>query len=243
MNHGVRVVLVVLAMSGTAHATSPVVLALQQAQSIEQNIVTGEMAQVERVRARLNEAWNRAERGSADFLDAMADGETQESLILREEDLRQAESELLMGLLEIQRLRHSLLKSAARITETEAELRRLGRRQGAERDPLTGSWAMTWEPGGLEGRLDLILDGTLVQGNYVMDGGWSGSMRGSLVNRRIRLERIDSQLGFAAIYYADLVLDGPTPRLVGKWEATQLATGLPSAGGWVAVRIDESQEP
>ncbi len=234
---------VVLASSGVSVATTPLVLTLQHELRIEEALVEGEMAQFERERARFGEAWVRVERGAADFIKATAEGESHASLLLRDEDLRLAEGELLTGLMEVQRLRRSILEGAARIEATRAELESvLGRGRGGA-DPLSGTWAMVWEPGGQEGLLNLILDGTLVQGTYVMDGGWTGSMRGSLVNGRVRLERIDAQLGFAAIYYADLQLDGGTPRLVGKWEATQLATGLPSAGGWVAERIDESLDP
>ena len=244
MKHaGLVLAIVIVLSSGAADASSPLVLSLQHELRIEETLVEGEMGQLVRERARLGEAWTRVNRGAADFLKATADGEGQESLLLRDEDIRQAEGELLMGLMEVQRLRGSLLKGAARIAATRAELELvLGRGRGV-RDPLSGTWTMVWEPGGQKGLLHLILDGTLVQGTYQMEGGWTGSMRGSLVNRRVRLERIDAQLGFAAIFYGDLQLDGDVPRMVGKWEATQLASGLPSAGAWVAERIDESLEP
>ena len=37
--------------------------------------------------------------------------------------------------------------------------------------------------------------GTLVSGTYELDGGWTGSLQGTLVNRKVFLVRIDSKLG------------------------------------------------
>jgi hypothetical protein len=62
------------------------------------------------------------------------------------------------------------------------------------------------------------------------------------VSRKVRLERIDSQIGFAAIFYGRLVRGGNDARLEGTWEATQLASGLPSAGTWVADKVSEPAE-
>ena len=56
------------------------------------------------------------------------------------------------------------------------------------------------EPG-QEGVAHLNQRGTLVEGTYSLSGGFSGSFRGTFVAGKVRLERIDSQYGFAAIYY------------------------------------------
>jgi len=58
----------------------------------------------------------------------------------------------------------------------------------------------------------------------------------------VRLERIDSQIGFAAIFYGRLVGRGENLRLQGNWEATQLASGLPSRGSWTATRVSDEIE-
>jgi hypothetical protein len=67
-------------------------------------------------------------------------------------------------------------------------------------------------------------------------------VRGTLVAEKVRLERIDSQMGFAAILHGRLQVQGETARLQGSWEATQLATGLPASGTWVAERVSELEE-
>lgn len=148
----------------------------------------------------------------------------------------------MMHLTETQRLRRRILDMRTEREHVEAEVRRLEARVGVDEDPLTGTWTLVLEPGGLEGFMTLELDGTLVQGSYSLSGGWTGSLRGTLVARKVRLERIDSQLGFAAILYAGLATHGDRARLEGRWEATQLASGLPSSGTWLAVRVDESGE-
>ena len=91
---------------------------------------------------------------------------------------------------------------------------------------------------GLSGTAYLVHQGTLISGTYELSGGWTGSLRGTVVANKVRLERIDSQLGFAAIFYGEVNLGADPDVIQGRWEATQLATGLPSAGGWRASRKD-----
>jgi hypothetical protein len=113
---------------------------------------------------------------------------------------------------------------------------------GVRDDPLTGTWRLVVEPGGQEGLAYLRLEGTLVQGTYRLSGDWTGSLRGTFVADKVRLERIDSQVGFVAILHGRLEGRGEGARLQGSWEATQHATGIPSAGTWVATRSPETVE-
>jgi hypothetical protein len=117
-------------------------------------------------------------------------------------------------------------------------MERLASAFGEAEAPLTGTWALAVDPG-QEGTMFLQQQGTLVTGTYALSGGFSGSFRGTLVAGKVRLERIDSQIGFAAIFYGRLVGQGRNLRLQGNWEATQLATGLPSTGNWTARRVGE----
>ena len=119
-------------------------------------------------------------------------------------------------------------------------MRRLAAEIGGADAPLTGNWRFVVEPG-QEGVGYLQQQGTLVTGTYTLSGGFSGSFRGTFVAGKVRLERIDSQYGFAAIYYGRLVGQGRNARLQGNWEATQLASGLPSMGNWTATRIVDEE--
>jgi len=92
------------------------------------------------------------------------------------------------------------------------------------------------EPGAMKGTFDLRLDGSLATGVYQLSGGWRGSLRGTLIDGSVRLERIDSQQGFCAVYTGRLVARGNEKRLEGTWEATNLAAGMPAAGTWMGRR-------
>ena len=215
---------------------------LRQQMRIQREVLRNEMLELQDERARMQEAWIRVERGIADMVAAQDQGESLDSLKLRDEDLRIAEAELMMQLFTVQRLRRKMLEAASLIAITEAEIRRLEREVGPGVDPLSGTWQVVMEPGGQDGLMFLQLDGTLVQGTYRLSGDWSGSLRGSLVSGKVRLERVDSQLGFVATLYGNLVGSGDSARLEGSWEATQLAVGMPSGGSWLAERVDEALE-
>jgi hypothetical protein len=207
---------------------------------IQEALLEKEVAQLEEQQARIQEAWVRVEREMGDMLRAQKQGEALENLELRDEDLRLAESELLMNLFANQRLRRELLANQATIAATRDEIRRLEESVGTTTDPITGTWRLVWEPGGHEGQMFLTLDGTLVQGTYQLSGGWNGSLRGTFISRKVRLERIDSQAGHGAVLNGRLHLRGRTVRLQGSWEAKELASGLPSAGTWYGEREEQT---
>jgi hypothetical protein len=149
-----------------------------------------------------------------------------------------------MQVLESQQLRKAIITTRAKRAEVVAEIRRLERSGGSdENDPISGTWRVAIEPGRMEGFFQLTLDGTLIQGTYGLEGGWAGSLRGTLVSGKVRLERIDSKLGYVAIFYGRLQESTSATRLAGRWEAAELAAGQPSGGGWVAERLDPQEEP
>ena len=234
--------LIVVALAPVLFASEPVTQSLREHIKVEQALLGQEVAQYGDERAQLQEAWVRLERESADLMQAQSQGESMESLQLRDEDLRRAESELMMHLYTMQRVRRSILARMAAIEVTEGELSRLRQEVGVDEDPITGTWRLVMEPGGHEGLMSLQLNGTLVQGTYRLTGDWTGSVRGTLVAEKVRLERIDSQMGFAAVLHGRLQVRGETIRLQGSWEATQLASGLPASGTWVAERVSELEE-
>lgn len=234
--------LLVLAVASPAFAAQPLTQSLREQLKIQSDLLRLDMAELEDQRGKLQEAWIRVEQGASDLATAQTQGESLESLRLRDQDLRQAEAELMMHVDSMQRIRRGVLTTQALIGAIEEEIRRLEQQVGPEPDPLSGTWRVVMEPGGQEGLMALQLDGTLVQGTYRLSGNWSGSLRGTLVSGKVRLERIDSQVGYAATLYGKLMARGAAARLEGTWEATQLAAGLPSGGSWYAERIEESPE-
>jgi hypothetical protein len=235
-------VLLVAAVAPVLSAAEPVTQSLREQMTVERALLEREVARWDDERAQLQEAWVRVERESADLMRAQRQGESLDSLQLRDEDLRKAESDLIMHLHAMQQVRRSMLESLAAIAITEAAIERLQNDVGVAEDPITGTWRVVMEPGGHEGLMALQLDGTLIQGTYRLTGDWTGSVRGTLVAEKVRLERIDSQMGFAAILHGRLQVRGETVRLQGSWEATQLATGLPASGTWVAERVSDVEE-
>jgi hypothetical protein len=99
-------------------------------------------------------------------------------------------------------------------------------------DALTGRWRVAVQPQGFTAVYSLRLNGTVVSGTYQVDGGTSGSFRGSLVNGALRLERIDSQGGFDSVWEGTV----SAGRIDGIWTTNELVTGQPTRGSWTAVR-------
>ena len=124
-----------------------------------------------------------------------------------------------------------------RVGELEREAAGAGTRH---EDPISGDWHIRVDPGAQEGDLHLSLEGTLLGGSYSLEGAMTGSVRGTFVGDRLRFDRIDSRLGFSAVFYGRLLPDG---TVAGTWEATDLSGGGPSSGTWSAVKKNEGEEP
>jgi hypothetical protein len=125
---------------------------------------------------------------------------------------------------EVRRLQDRL----RRIGFLEAEL---GAR-GAARDPLSGRWRVHLEPPGTDGTFELRLAGTVVTGTYQLDNGTSGSLKGTLVDGKLRLERVDAHRGFDSVFEGSLAGNA----LSGTWTANELAAGEATRGQWTATR-------
>ncbi len=120
----------------------------------------------------------------------------------------------------IELLQHQLENRPARATEVEGV--------------LTGNWELVLMPSGLRGTAALQQTGVLVGGTYQLDGGWSGSLQGTLVNRKVFLVRIDSKLGKSMEFEGFLSNDGK--RIRGTWLDYELAGGDGATGQWTAQR-------
>jgi hypothetical protein len=162
-----------------------------------------------------------------------------EEIVRREEAVAVAEQEV-RTLLDRRRLVvERILERRRNVALLDAELRGKGRPAAA--DLLSGRWNVTLEPGEQRGVFRLSLDGTIVSGDYTLEGGYSGSLRGTLIGDRLKIERVDSQLGFVTIFYGRLARDGSS--IAGTWESTTFGAGAAGAGRWRAAPIkDEAEE-
>jgi len=194
--------------------------------------------------SRLSDVSRRLETGLSQLAEAsraVADGAARadvgtDEMVRREDAVAAAEQEV-KTLLERRRLLADRLVDRRRtIALLEAEIG--GKPRPA--DAVSGRWAVFVEPGEQRGVFRMNLDGTLVSGEYALDGGYTGSLRGTLVSDRLRLERVDSRLGFSNIYFGRVARDGAS--IAGTWEATTFGTGSPGSGRWRAVREEEREE-
>jgi len=180
-----------------------------------------------------------ASRAVADMA-ARADSSPDE-LARREDVVAGAEQDVRMLLDRRRLLVDRILERRRNVAVLDAELRGKPRPSGAS-DLLTGRWAVTLEPGEQRGVFRMALDGSLVSGDYTLEGGLSGSLRGTLIGDRLRVERVDSQLGFVGIFYGRLARDGSA--IAGTWESTTFGAGAAGAGRWRATPIkEETEEP
>ena len=232
---------IVVALACPALVGAQVADTLRQQAKIRETILVGQVEDLAENREQLREAWARLEQLTGGLMDAQREGETVDSLRLRDEQLREVEADMLAALSKSQQLRRSMLENRTMLAAIQVEIRRLASAVGAGEEPLNGTWRLVMESG-QEGLAYLQQQGTLVSGTYALSGGFTGSLRGTFVSGKVRLERIDSQIGFAAIFYGRLERRGDNPVLQGNWEATQLASGLPSRGGWTARRVNEIEE-
>ena len=128
----------------------------------------------------------------------------------------------------------SIIKSARRVDLLHEQLAELGGKEDPEVGALSGSWEVVFLPLEHRGTFNLRQSGALVSGTYRLDGGWSGSLQGTLVNRKVYLVRIDSKLGKSMELEGVLSSDGEKIR--GTWLNYELAGGDGSNGQWAATK-------
>lgn len=184
---------------------------------------------------RLETALNQLASTSRAVSEAAARSDAGPDEIARREDAVSDSEQEVRALLEKRRLMADRVVERRRsIIALEADL--TGKKAP---DAVSGRWAVTLDPGSQRGIFRMSLDGAIVSGDYTLDGGYSGSLRGTLVSDRLRLERVDSRLGFTAVLYGRVARDAAS--ITGTWEATALGEGA-SSGVWKAVREEEKEE-
>jgi hypothetical protein len=161
-----------------------------------------------------------------------------EEISRREDAVASAEQEVRTLLDRRRILVERLIERRRNVALLEAELR--GKRPASTTtDLLSGRWNVSIEPGEQRGVFRVALEGTIVSGDYTLEGGFTGSLRGTLIGDRLRLERVDSQLGFTTTYYGRLARDGS--QIAGTWESTTFGVGAAGSGRWRAQPIKEEE--
>jgi hypothetical protein len=219
--------------AGAAEAADPARSELSR----ERRRLAADTTRLSEISRRLEAALSNLASASRAFAEGAARADSGgDELSRREEAVADSEQDV-RSLLEKRRLlADKILERKRSIGMLEAELTS---RKPA--DAISGRWTVSIDPGDQRGVFRMTLDGTLVSGDYTLDGGYSGSLRGTLINDRLRLERVDSKLGFVAVYIGRLMRDANT--LGGTWESTSFGSGGPGSGRWQAVREEEKEEP
>ena len=201
----------------------------------ERKRLTSDSKTLAEISRRLEAALNQLASASRAVSEAAAKNDGADDIARREDAVSDSEQEV-RALLERRRLLADRIVERRRsITALEAELQ-------TKKPPesLSGRWSVTLDPGAQRGVFRMTLEGTIVSGEYSLDGGYTGSLRGTLVNDRLRLERVDSRLGFSAIFYGRVARDASS--ISGTWEATTFGAGATGTGIWKAVREEEREE-
>ena len=230
-------VLTWMAIPAGVQAADPVLEVFRTQLEMERRLMTLDLTGLERVQEQFRVAADRVMRLSEDLLRAQRDGEDATGFAARSADLRRAEADLQERLAASQDLRNTMTARRNMIEQLQMEVKRLEDGRATFEDDITGRWEVVVEPGGQRGMFEVRLEGTLLTGVFQLAGGWRGSLRGTLIGGNIRLERIDSQLGLAAIYLGRLVTRNGERRLEGSWEATNLAAGMATSGTWIGRRM------
>lgn len=218
-----------------AQGRDPVLQVFRAQAEVEKKLVAANLVELEKAQEQLRAASDRLVRLGEDLLRAEREGEDLASLTSRLGDVRRSEAEVLQAIAAAQQVRATLAARRSTLEQLQAEITRL--EAGSKpSDDLSGRWYVAIEPGGLKGTFDLELSGTIVTGVYSLAGGWKGSLRGTFIGQSVRLERIDAQLGFVAVYAGRLVTRGEEKRLEGRWDATNLVAGGAVSGSWTGRR-------
>lgn len=222
--------------------TEATVEGLTVALDLERRARAAEVEELDAASAQIVRAQDTAASRRSRLLQLARDPQTEVDTLLDAEDsLTEAEA-LVRAAQDRRRAAASrLVERGRRIAFLLEEIAR--RRAGgrAASDPVTGRWEVRINPGDRKGSMRLNLDGTIVSGDYVLDGGFRGSVRGTFVSEKLTLQRIDSERGYDANFYGQLV--AAQRRLAGTWESTTIAPlDGPAGGTWVATREPDQDD-
>lgn len=129
-----------------------------------------------------------------------------------------------------------LIEKKKKVELLEARMSNLRQRDLEESGALSGEWSVVLLPTGQRGIFRLEQTGTVVNGTYTLDGGWTGSLQGTLISRKVFLVRIDSRLGRSMEFEGILSTEGTIIR--GTWINYDLAAEGGAQGQWSATRSD-----
>jgi hypothetical protein len=157
----------------------------------------------------------------------------EESLALQIESAQRAD-ELTRETL--RRLRERIADSRDSIRFIQDRLAKLHRPAAEEPEGITGTWDVTYLPSNDKAVFILRQSTALVEGEYQQEGGYRGSLQGTLINGKLVLHRIDSKLG--AVFDLEGQLSSDQKSLKGTWQSRIIGDGSPVNGAWSGKKRD-----
>lgn len=233
--------LLVLAASIAAAHGQGVVQVLEANQRIESRLLDDELKRYEEARLREQEALQSL-RTQSNRLDRAIKRESPhvDELAQLEAEVGKAREAAYAASRELADLRKQLYGRMARLAELDSEIRREKGRMLVPASQLDGFWNIEFQPTGEIGLLELRVQGTLITGTYRLSNRRNGSVRGTLANNEVELERIDNTNGF------DSVLEGEfnpaTRQIKGGWTAVDVSGGRLGGGTWQAHKLSPAEE-
>ena len=210
--------------------------AIEATLTVERTLLREDLAEYARIAARRNAALGQVQELHA-ALDAALQSQRPDALANVDEligRLESAERERADQLQRERMLLDRLRERLRKIELLEEELAALEQRHRANVGPLEGEWTVVLLPSNHRGVLRISQTGTVVSGTYELEGGWSGSLQGTMVGRKVRVVRIDSRLGRSMELEGYLSADGE--QLRGTWLSYDQSGGAPPHGDWSAKR-------
>jgi len=132
------------------------------------------------------------------------------------------------------RLRQRMMDAKQRLEFLQQERQELIGSLPAATESMTGYWDIVFVPGGQRGVFFLNHSAAILTGEYSLEGGFHGSVQGTLIDQKVLLHRIDSRLGRVMDLDGTLSADGLSIK--GVWRRFDLSDGRQSTGAWSATR-------
>jgi hypothetical protein len=152
----------------------------------------------------------------------------------RDRELERLEKGQMVAWDEGRRLRQQMLDARARLALLQDKIDGLLGSLPDATESLTGYWDVVFVPGEQRGVFFLNHSAAILTGEYALEGGFHGSLQGTIIDQKVVLHRIDSRLG--RVMDLDGTLSGDGQSIKGVWRRFDLSDGRQASGAWSATR-------
>jgi hypothetical protein len=158
----------------------------------------------------------------------------------RDEELERLEKAQTLAWDEGRRLRRGMLDVLFRMRKLRERVADVLDKLPEAGDSLTGYWDVVLLAGEARGIFYLTQSAAVITGEYVLEGGYRGSLEGTIIGGKVVLKRIDSQLG--RIMDLDGMVSPDGQSIQGTWQRISLGGGRHENGSWSASRRAQGEQ-